>query len=119
MLRVKRRAHKRRKYRGRTLPKPIDVSETTFLIPDRGRKGRGVKIFDLQKGELSKHGYSLTEKTAVRRAALKKSVEEDGYKTVLGRIHALSIIHRRTNPIYALKAKLDRGWLVSEFGSHT
>lgn len=91
---------------------------------DLGKPGKGEKVLPpLKEGGLknylpkkyqNKKFYDLPAK--VRRKALRKCVEEEGYRTALGRVHALVVLNKRTNPELAEKAEADREWLVKTFG---
>jgi len=99
----------------------------TYMREDVGAPGRTPPekrvIPPLQEGELSKHlparyrdkGF-FDAPTRARHTAYRKSVAEDGYKTVLGRLQAVAVLNKRTNPEVARKARRDRRWLVKTFG---
>jgi len=93
------------------------VKPTTYKRRDVGKRGRGPKVIPpLQEGELSKHGYRFTKPARVRHLALSKSVKEDGYRKVLGRLIALQVLFKRTKPRFSKIAASDRMWLVKKFG---
>jgi hypothetical protein len=89
--------------------------KTDLGAPGRTPLSRQV-IPPLEEGELTKHGFSMSKSTTSRRKALAKSVKEDGYRTTLGRIIALQVFFKRTNPTYSRRMESDRKWLVKKFG---
>ncbi|MEM3507468.1 MAG: hypothetical protein QXT31_07455 [Candidatus Bathyarchaeia archaeon] len=70
----------------------------------------------LKKGELTKHGYSLSLPEDARRAALSKAVAEDGALTIFKRLNLLYIWNKNRNPSLAEKAKEDRDWVGKTYG---
>jgi len=93
--------------------KGIQVSSVTFLIMDRGKKGRGKKIFPpLEKGAL---GISFNTSASARRRKLAKLARRVGEKTVMGRLQALVVYNKNTNPDISRKAAADRSWIAKNF----
>jgi hypothetical protein len=99
----------------------------TYMREDVGAPGRTPEsrrvIPPLQEGELSKHlpakyqGKPFFEvPTRARHNAYRKSVAEDGYDSTRGRLMALYVLNKRTNPEVARKARRDFNWVVKTFG---
>ena len=95
------------------------------LIKDRGAIGRGPKVIPpLKGGEMSKHllPKRLQDKpffscsVNARRNAIVRSVKEDGYITVKGRLFAIHQLTKRTNRTVSRKARSDFNWLVKNYG---
>jgi hypothetical protein len=85
-------------------------------VIDKGAPGKGVKVISsLERGKLSRFGYHLKDGLAKRQTALRKAVTADGALTIFHRVHALSILHKRTNPSYAKKAGVDASWISRNF----
>jgi len=99
----------------------------SYMREDVGAPGRTPPekrvIPPLQKGELSKHlpakyrdkGF-FDAPTRARHTAYRKSVAEDGYAATRGRLQAIIVLNKRTNPEVARKARRDYRWVVKTFG---
>jgi len=97
--------------------KRIYIPPTTYKIKDRGKKGRGKKVLPkLKEGELKKFGYSLKDPARIRHIALGKAIRRYGYKNLLGKILALRVLFKHTNPTYSRRALADIRWLVENYG---
>lgn len=80
--------------------KRIRVPATTVKghkIEDRGKPGRGKKLFDLKAGKLRKYGYSLDKSAAERQKALKRASKADGVGKVEKRVNAIRVLNK-SNP---------------------
>jgi hypothetical protein len=85
-------------------------------VRDIGKVGKGKPLIGpLQKGELSKHGYSHVAELSEskRHAALKKAVKEFGALSIGRKLNALSILTRNVNPNVSKKYKKDSEWVFS------
>jgi hypothetical protein len=69
------------------------------------------KLFTLKKGGLIKYGYSLKDGRNTRINALKKAVKHIPYKSMVGKLNVLTILHKNTNPIYSRRARHDLEWI--------
>ena len=58
-------------------------------------------------GSLTKYGYHANKSAVVRRAALKKAAEANGYNEVVKRLNVLYIYNKNRHPELAAKYKLD------------
>lgn len=67
-------------------------------IKDRGAPGKGRKLFALRRGTLGKYGYKTSFSDQVRHRALDRAVSGENYAAVVGKLNAVSILQRRTNP---------------------
>jgi hypothetical protein len=84
-------------------------------IKDKGKPGKGKKLFTLEKGTLSKFGYSLDKKAEVRRKALDKAVKEIGYLPVIRKLNAVAILQKNTNPVNSRKFRYDKDWVSKKY----
>lgn len=113
---VRRKAHSRRNYvtrRGRRRGGPVRGS--TFAVPDRGKRGRGLKVVTISKpGSLG--GESFFSKSAEERRVLESKVaKKKGERVVQGKLQAISIFNKGVNPDVAGKARADRRWVAENF----
>ena len=117
MIRVRKRGYHRRAYQRRdgTRVKSSYVSPSTFSIRDRGAPGHGKKLFTIEKGELTKHGYSAGESAAERRRALRKAIREDGTTTTFRRLNAQVLFRKRSRNGAKKAFRSDRDWVQREF----
>ena len=98
---VVRRAHLRKKYRGRWRREPIAVRGCEYYLSLDGRSRKG----------LGKYGYSLRKPARERRGALLRALAVEGYVWVLGRMKALQALYSG-NRSALQKLKLDMRWLI-------
>lgn len=104
---------KRKAYSYKRNGKTVKVPATTFKIKDRGKVGRGKKVFpDLKKGTL---GISFDNKASTRRKKLASVAKKKGEKVVVGKLRALQILNKNTNPSVSRKAKADSKWVAGSF----
>lgn len=80
-------------------------------IQDRGLPGKGVKLFTVKKGGLTKYGYKLDKTTTERQKALGKARKTMPYARLIRKLNAIRILHKHTNPTYSKKLKQDMDWL--------
>lgn len=81
----------------------------------RGRRGNGIII--TVRGDLTRLGYRLKERSAKkRRQALKKAVRKYGYANVVRKVNALAVLMKNTHPTYAKRARSDVEWLKKTYG---
>lgn len=115
-----RKAHSRSGYVRRdgvrVSPANVDravVPPTVFKIKDRGARGRGKKVFPpLKKGAL---GINFSNKAMTRRAKLDKLAKKIGEKKVVGRLRAIQVLNKRTNPAVSKKALADSKYIAGSF----
>ena len=80
-------------------------------VKDRGLPGKGPRLFTVKKGGLTKYGYRLDDKDAIRHQALGKARKKIPYATLVRKLNAIRILHKNTNPTYSRKLKKDMDWL--------
>lgn len=91
------------------------IKATSFLIKDRGKKGRG-KVKIPIKGHIG-CGYHVKESSAkIRRAALKRALKKYSYLSLKGKVGVLIQLYKRTNKTYSRRAESDFNWLVKKYG---
>jgi len=92
--------------------KASHVGKSTFRIKDRGAKGRGTKLFHLKKGTLGVH---FKQGTATRHRREATLAHKYGEKKIVGKLRALQVLNKRTNPTMARKAKADAHYIAGSF----
>ena len=93
--------------RGYTRKDGTRVKSTRYRAKNLGHRGRGPKIFKLKPGGLP--GYHARNSTRARHAALHRILMTTPAATVWHRVHALSILTKRTHPnlsrVYSMNAR--------------
>jgi ribosomal 50S subunit-associated protein YjgA (DUF615 family) len=82
------------------------VKASTFNIKNRGKPGRGPKLFTLKEGRLERFGYPEQG-----RIALSMAVRSNSALTVFRRLQALATLTKRTDPNRSRKYLLNRNWV--------
>ena len=85
-------------------------------ITDRGKPGKGKRLFSLKKGALGKYGYKIKESPKKRHTALRKAVSSLGYSNVMKKVNALGVLMRNTEPAYAREITDDKDFIQNELG---
>jgi len=86
-------------------------------IKNTGLPGKGKQsIGPLRKGELSKHGYSMSESEEKRHKALRKAIQEYGPLGVYRKLDAVTKLTARTIPNASKIYEKDRDWVEKRFG---
>lgn len=88
-------------------------------IKDLGAPGKGPKLWTVTPGLLGHYGYKLDESAQKRRAALKRSVMNDGYATTIRRLLAVSNWVHRSQPANYKKYRADMEWVESNLGGYS
>jgi hypothetical protein len=88
------------------------VKATSFQIKNRGRPGRGPKIFKLKRGGLSQYGYSSKASMASRHSSLSKAIASGASGLTLSqRLGALATLLKRTNPMLSKRLRSNQMWV--------
>lgn len=114
-LRVHRKSYFRAPYRRKdgTKVKGARVDASTFFIRDRGAKGRSRRIIPkLKKGTL---GINFSASATTRRRKLIAKAKRIGEKKIVGKLRALQVLNKRTNPSLARKALADSKFIAGSF----
>jgi len=118
-LRIDRKRHPRKGYyrRGKWIRKS-NVKRSVYYAKDRGARGRGPKIIKITKpGSLGGEGFfSLPTETRHRRElTLARRV---GEMQVMGKLSAIGVLNKRTNPTLSKKAFADRRYVAKSIGGY-
>ena len=82
---------------------------------DLGRPGIGPKLIPIiEKGSLSKHGYSTKKSEVTRRRALKKAIKEYGALSVYRKLKAMETLRKRIQPKAREVFASDAEWVKSQ-----
>jgi len=95
--------------------KTIHRKGYTYERKDLGKPGKGPKIIPIEKGKLSKFGYSTKKSERARHAALNKAVEEYGALSVYRALNAQVILRKRTQPKAREIFEADRDWIAEKY----
>ena len=87
----------------------------TYKKKDVGLPGRGPRTIPVEKGKLSKFGYSTKKSDQTRRAALKKAIDEYGALSTYRKLNAMVIMRKRTQPKARTVFEEDREWVREQF----
>jgi hypothetical protein len=97
--------------KGRT----IERRGYTYLRGDFGLPGRGPTIIPVERGRLSRFGYSTGKSDQARRAALKEAIDEYGALSVFRKLNAMVIMRKRTQPEARAIFEEDRDWVRDQY----
>ena len=90
---------------------------TTTSTENSGRFD--VLLPELEKGRLSKYGYSTKDSTQIRRRALNKAVKAEGEKEVVSMLNAQVILrqNRKTKSVVRTRKKFiaDRSYVAEKY----
>lgn len=112
---VRRRPHLRRAFvrKDGVRVRATRVKGSVFKIKDRGSPGRGPKVIPpLRKGTL---GVSFSSPASVRRKKEIELAKRIGEKSVMGKLQAIAVLTKRTNPEVSRKAREDRRFIAGSF----
>ena len=87
------------------------VRATSFEITNRGKPGRGPKLFSLRKGGLREFGYSVKNSNEARHAALNRARATVPTGTLIKRLIAVATLSKRTMPVYSNRYRSNANWL--------
>lgn len=89
------------------------VRGTSYVTKNRGRPGRGPKLFKLRKGGLSRYGYMTSASLADRHLALSRAISRGVPKLTLSRrLGALATLLKRTNPRLSRSLRKNQMWVA-------
>ena len=89
------------------------VKSSSFSIFDRGSPGRGPRLIPiLKKGTL---GVDFSKPTKVRRRVIANLCRRIGERKVMGKLRAVQVLTKRTNPVISAKARSDARWVAGSF----
>lgn len=88
------------------------VKAASYRTTNKGKPGRGPKLFKLRKGGLSKYGYSTTSSLTGRHAALSRAIAQGVPGLTLSRrLGALATLLKRTNPMLSKRLRRNQRWV--------
>ena len=87
----------------------------TYERKDVGKPGKGPKVIPIEKGKLSKLGYSTKKSERARHAALNKAVKKYGALSVFRALNAQVILRKRTQPEAMEIFEADRDWIAQKY----
>ena len=91
----------------------VRVKATSYTVRNRGKPGRGPKLFRLKKGGLSQYGYSTSSSLASRHAALTRAISQGVPGLTLSRrLGALATLLKRTNPMLSKRLRRNQRWVA-------
>lgn len=93
------------------------VSVKAKCTPDKGKPGKGPKLFNIPKkdeGLLGNYGYELKYSHEKRVKAIKKSIKENGELKVLRFLNALRTLNK-SNERYYNKLDKDVKWVQKNY----
>jgi len=122
---IRRRGYTVRRKTGthyRVYPEKTRMAVKSACIQDRGLPGKGPKegkgIGKLEKGKLSRYGYSYHDPWYKRHEALKKAVAAYTAQNVFHKLDAVAKYTMRTAPEASRVFTEDRNWVRSKFIRH-
>lgn len=71
-------------------------------IEDRGKPGKGKKLFDLKEGSMKKEGYDTFASATSRHNALKKLVETEGQNKVIHQLNAIRVLNKNRPDLHKI-----------------
>jgi len=103
-------------YKGRTITVKVPASKKhrayTQVRKDLGKPGVGPKLIPIiEKGSLSKLGYSTKKSIQARHAALDKAIQKYGPLTVFRKLKAQVTLRKRTQPEARKVFEEDAEWV--------
>lgn len=89
------------------------VRATSYTTKNRGKPGRGPKLFKLKKGGLSRYGYVTSASVANRHLALSRAISRGVPSLTLSqRLGALATLLKRTNPALSKSLRRNQRWVA-------
>lgn len=87
----------------------------TYKRRDVGKRGKGPKVIPIERGKLTKYGYSTSKSASARRRALRKAIRTYGALSVFRMLNAQVVLRKRTQRKARSKFKADRDWVRENF----
>ena len=81
----------------------------------RRRTVRVTRVIPIERGKLSKFGYSTKKSDRARHAALNRAVEKYGALSVYRMLNAQVILRKRTQPKARRIFEEDREWIAEQY----
>jgi len=92
---IRRASYVRKSYTRKDGTRVKSAKVASALIEDRGKKGKGKKLFEIKdEGFLSNKGYSLKKPAKERQVSLRKASKEKGSLKVLRHLNAIRTLQK-------------------------
>jgi hypothetical protein len=112
---IRRSSYKRKSYKKKDGTKIKKSKVRSSCIEDKGKIGKGRKLFVIKDGGLlTKEGYSLKKNEGVRRASIKKASKKKGMLIVLRHLNAIRTL-QKNNPENYKKLDSDVKYIQKEY----
>ena len=112
---IRRSSYKKNSYKKKDGTKIKGSKVRSSCIEDRGKKGKGRKLFVIKDGGLlTKEGYSLKKSQSARRASIRKASREKGMLSVLRHLNAIRTL-QKSNPENFKKLDADVKFIQKEY----
>lgn len=115
-LTVRKKGYYRKPYvrKGGVRVEGSHVEGSTFKIKDRGAPGRGEKVIDVKEGGLGGEGFFEKPKQQ-QHFILGGVVRREGKQVAMGRLRALQVFNKRTNPKVSREAAQLARYVQTEY----
>jgi len=113
---IKRASYKRSSYKRKNSKKIVKSARVpSTCIQDRGKPGKGPKLFEITKpGLLSNYGYTTKEPARERKTSLKRAMKNEQPLEVLKHLNAIRTLNRPNPEVYK-KMDTDVKFLQREY----
>jgi len=112
---IRRASYVRKSYTRKDGTKVKGSKVKSSLIIDRGKKGKGRRLFEIKdEGFLRENGYSLKKPIEQRRSSLRKASKEKGTLPVLRHLNAIRTL-QKNNPDNFKKLDQDVKFVQKEY----
>lgn len=99
--------------RGYTRKEGTRVKGTTYRMKDRGKPGKGPKLFSVKKGKLAPYHTNMPAK--LRHQILKRKIKKYGALSVFRSLNAQVVFRKREKSRAKEVFKKDRDWVKKNF----
>jgi len=112
---IRRSSYVRKSYTRKNGAKVKGSKVKSSLIVDKGKKGKGRKLFEIKdKGFLRENGYSLKKSMEQRKTSLRRASKEKGMLPVLRHLNAIRTL-QKSNPENFKKLDQDVKFVQKEY----
>ena len=107
---------KRKTILGRMFKRGTTYRVKSHCVKDTGEVGKGEPVIGkLKTGALTELGYSTTDSSTTRHAALEKAVETYGKLSTFRKLNAAAVLTKTTLPTKSKTLKADRNWVKKTY----
>jgi hypothetical protein len=112
---IRRSSYKKKSYKKKDGTKIKGSKVRSSCIEDKGKIGKGRKLFVIKDGGLlTKEGYSLKKNKNERRVSIRKASREKGMLSVLRHLNAIRTL-QKSNPKNFKKLNADVKYIQEEY----